>query len=103
LRLIASSLHRKVGWLLALEDAIDTAGGAQEVVDLVRAVGDHTAAHDMTAVGVDRRQAVPRRKRDDQLAVMEPPARSTTRSSRRSARGRMQRQSDGRRCGRTKR
>jgi len=40
-------------------------------LDLVRAVGDQAAAHRMTAVRINRRQAVPARKRDDQLAMQE--------------------------------
>src|SRR5207245_10063506 len=37
-------LHRKVGRLLALEDAINVGGRAPEVIDLISAVGDQTAA-----------------------------------------------------------
>src|SRR5262249_19717265 len=36
-------LHRKVGRLLALEDAIDVAGRTSVPVDLIRTVGDQTA------------------------------------------------------------
>ena len=33
-------LHRQVGRLLALEDAVDVAGGAPVLVDVIRPVGD---------------------------------------------------------------
>jgi len=36
-------LHRKVGWLLALEDAIDVASRAPELVDRIDPVGDQAA------------------------------------------------------------
>ena len=37
-------LHRQVGRLLALENAIDVAGRAPELVDPIRPVGDQAAA-----------------------------------------------------------
>src|SRR5262245_51555468 len=39
-RVLGRRLHRKVGRLLAFEDAIDVAGGAPVLVDEIRAVGD---------------------------------------------------------------
>ena len=62
-------LHRQVGWLLALEDAIDVAGRAPVLVDEIRPIGDQAAAGDEEAVGVDRGQLVPGRQRDDQIAM----------------------------------
>ena len=62
-------LHRQVGRLLALEDAIDVAGRAPVLVDQIRPVGDQAAAGDEEAVGVDRGQLVPGRQRDDQIAM----------------------------------
>src|SRR5262249_21744139 len=38
-------LHRKLGRLLALEDAVDVAGGAAEVIDPIRPIGDPTGRH----------------------------------------------------------
>ena len=64
-------LHRQVGRLLAPEDTIDVAGRAAVLVEVVEAVGHQAAAHDVAAVGVDRRQTVPRRKCDDQLPIPE--------------------------------
>jgi hypothetical protein len=65
-----SWLHdRQVGRLRALEDAIDVAGRASELVEKISAIGDQTAAGDEEAGGVDRGQFVPGRKRDDQIAL----------------------------------
>ena len=47
-------LHRKVGRLLALEDAIDIVGRAPEVVDLIRPIGDQAAAGDINSLEGDR-------------------------------------------------
>ena len=74
LRLMTSSylvgaLHRQVGGLLALEDAVDVAGRTPVLVDEIGSIGDQAAGRDVVAVGVDRRQLVPGRQRDDQLAV----------------------------------
>ena len=62
-------LHRQVGWLLALEDAIDVAGRAPVLVDNIRPVGDQAAAGDEETFAVDRGQLVPGRQRDDQFAM----------------------------------
>ena len=62
-------LHRQVGRLLALEDAIDVAGRAPVLVDEISPIGDQAAAGDEVASVVDRGQLVPGRQRDDQLAM----------------------------------
>ena len=49
-------LHRQVGRLLALEDAVDVAGRAPVLVDQVRPIGDQAAGGDVVAGGVDRGQ-----------------------------------------------
>src|SRR5262249_51786090 len=59
-------LHRKVGRLLALEDAVDVAGGAPASVEVISPIGDQAAAGDVEAVVVDRGQLVPGGQRDDQ-------------------------------------
>src|SRR5262249_16037340 len=64
-------LHRQVSRFLPAQDAIDVASRAAVLVEVVEAVGDQAAAHDVDAVGVDRRQTVPRRKCDDQLPMLE--------------------------------
>ena len=43
-------LHRQVGGLLALEDAVDVAGGAAVLVDPIRPIGDQAAAGDEDAI-----------------------------------------------------
>ena len=68
-------LHRQVGRLLALEDAVDVAGRPPVLVDQIRPIGDQAAAGDEEADGVDRGQlcraasamirlAMKRRRRD---------------------------------------
>jgi hypothetical protein len=61
-------LYRKVGRLLALENAIDVSSRAPVVVGLIGPVGDQAAATDEVAVRIHGGQSVPRRKRDDQFA-----------------------------------
>ena len=39
-------LHRQIGRLLALEDAVDIAGGAAVLVDEIRPIGDQAASDD---------------------------------------------------------
>src|SRR5262245_47372975 len=63
-------LHRHVGWLLALEDTIDIAGRLPERVGDIRTIGDQATGSDEEAFPVDRRQLVPRRQRDDQIAML---------------------------------
>ena len=49
-------LHRKIGWLLALEDAINIAGSAPELIKIVRPVRQQAATFDE---GTDAACAVP--------------------------------------------
>ncbi len=89
LRLITSlvlgrRLHRQVGRLLALEDAVDVAGRAPVLVDEIRPIGDQAAGGDEDAFEVDRRQLVPGRQRDDQIAMNASQPRSPSRSGRHS-------------------
>ena len=42
-------LHRKIGWLLALEDAIDIASRASVLVDKIGSIGDQAAVGDEDA------------------------------------------------------
>jgi hypothetical protein len=51
---LGGRLHRQVGRLLALEDAVDVAGGTPELIGIVRPVGDQAAdsfASRFTALG----------------------------------------------------
>jgi hypothetical protein len=51
-------LHRQVGWFLALEDAINVAGGAAVMIDLIRHMGDQATAGDEVAQGIDAASAI---------------------------------------------
>ena len=78
-------LHRQVGRLLALEDAIDVAGGSPVLVGEIRPVGDQAAVRDEKPVGIDRGQPMPGRQRNDQIAMKCRRTRSPSRSGRHSA------------------
>src|SRR5262245_9300247 len=58
-------LHREVGRLFALEDAVDVGGGTPVGVGSVRAVRDQSAIGNENAKRIDGRQPVASRKRDD--------------------------------------
>ena len=62
-------LHRQVGRLLALEDAINVAGSAAKLVAKIRPVRDQSAGGDVEAFAIDRWQIVLRGKRNDQIAM----------------------------------
>src|SRR5262249_18494673 len=62
-------LHRKVGGLLAFENAINIAGGAAELIDIVGAVGYQPAAGDVEAGGINGGQSEPRRQGNYQVTV----------------------------------
>jgi hypothetical protein len=62
-------LHRQVGRLLAIEDAIDVAGRTPVLIEDIVAVGDQAAGVDELAPVEDRRQLVSGRQRDDRVAV----------------------------------
>src|SRR5207245_4572621 len=65
-------LHGKIGGPLALEDAMDVAGGAPELVDEIGTVRDQAAAGDVETAGEDRGQLVPYRHLGDQLTMDDP-------------------------------
>ena len=74
LRLMTSSilgrrLHRQIGGLLALEDAVDVAGRVSVLIDIIGSIGDQATGGDEVAFVVDRRQPVLGRKLDDQIAM----------------------------------
>ena len=62
-------LHRKLARLLASEDAVDIASRLPEPVVRIGPVGDQAAAGAELAYGVDRRQTMTGRQRDDQVAM----------------------------------
>src|SRR5262249_31097008 len=63
-------LHRQIGWLLALQDAVDVTRRAPILIDEIRPVGDQAAIADIKTGVVDDRQSVPSRKRKDQLSMI---------------------------------
>src|SRR5215472_7877868 len=62
-------LHRQVGRLLALEDAIDVAGSLPKLIGRILPVGHQSAGSDEGAFEVDGWQLILRRKLDDQVAL----------------------------------
>jgi hypothetical protein len=62
-------LHWKVGRLFALEDAVDVAGRAAELIGEIRPIGDQAAGDNEVACVVDRGQLSAGRQLDDQIAV----------------------------------
>jgi hypothetical protein len=66
---VSRNPERQISRLLALEDAIDVAGRAPELIRPIRTVGDQAATGDEEAGGVNRGQAVMGRQRGNQLAM----------------------------------
>src|SRR5262245_45796606 len=62
-------LHRHVGWLLALEDAIDVCRGPSILVRQIESVRNEAASTGEKTVRVDRRQTMSRRQRDEEVAM----------------------------------
>src|SRR4029077_18636921 len=62
-------LHRKVGDLVALEDAVDIAGGVRPLVGLIVAVAQQSAVRYVILEGIPRRQPVTRRSLNDRIAL----------------------------------
>src|SRR5215471_6102566 len=62
-------LHRDVGWFLALEDAVDIAGGASKSVLKISSIRNQTAGSGEQALRVDRGKSVLGRKLEDEIAV----------------------------------
>src|SRR5439155_14848264 len=62
-------LHGKVGSLFALEDAIDVAGGAAELIEEIHSIADETAYPAIETIVVDCGQSMPSGQRNDQIAV----------------------------------
>ena len=67
-------LHGQIGWLLALQDAVDVAGGAPELIDEIRPIRNQAAGVDENTIVVDRGQLVAGRQLDDQVAMKSYPA-----------------------------
>jgi hypothetical protein len=87
-------LGRRLYWQLsrvfAPEDAIDVAGRASELIDIIRPIGDQAASSNEVTSSVDRGEFVPGGHRDDQFD--EPPSRGrASRSDRHSIHARTHR------------
>ena len=67
-------LHGQIGWLLALQDAVDVAGGAPELIDEIGPIRNQAAGVDENTIVVDRGQLVAGRQLDDQVAMKSYPA-----------------------------
>src|SRR3974390_2680945 len=65
------ALHRQVGWLLALEDAIDVASSLPERIDRGWPLRDETTISNEGTKRGDFRQSVPRCQSDDQSAIID--------------------------------
>src|SRR5262249_3996018 len=67
--ILVRCLHGQVRWLLSLEDAVYVTGGAPELVDEIGPIGDEAAPRREVNVGIDRRQPMAVRERDDQVTL----------------------------------
>jgi hypothetical protein len=67
-------LHGQVCRVLALQDAVDVAGSASELIDVIRPIGDQATGVDEDTIVVDRGQLVAGRQLDDQVAMKPYPA-----------------------------
>src|SRR5262245_10964275 len=65
-------LHRHIGWLLALEDAIDIPRGLPGRIVRIRSVRDQAAVYSVIAIRINRRQFVASYKTDYELATSRP-------------------------------
>ena len=75
LRLMTNSnlvrrLHRQIARLGALENAVDIGGRAPVDIGQIATIGHQAAARGEVPIGVDGGQSMPRRKRDDQVAMV---------------------------------
>ena len=66
---LGRGLHRQVGRFLAVQDAVDVGGRASVQVDQVGPIRHEATGLDEEAIGVDRRQPMPGRERDDALTL----------------------------------
>ena len=69
--ILGRRLHRHIGGLFTLEDAIDVASRAAERIDRVRSVRDETTSSYEITPPVDGWQFVLGRKPDDQRAIID--------------------------------
>src|SRR5262245_47627873 len=67
--ILGRRLHRHVGWLLALEDAIDIARGTPDRIMRIRSVRNQATIQSPITIRIDRRQFVASGETDDELAM----------------------------------
>src|SRR5262249_56186818 len=66
---LSRRLYRKIGRLLALEDAIDISGCAPVLVERIGSIRDQAAGLAPDRAGVDCGQPMAGRQRDDEIAM----------------------------------
>src|SRR5262249_57080297 len=66
---LGRGLHREVGGLLALENAMDVAGGGTELIEESRPITDETADLDKQTGVIDCGQSVPSGQSNDQITT----------------------------------
>ena len=62
-------LHREVGWLGTLENAVDVPGRLSRLFGIIAAIADQPTRLRTIGGKIDRRNAVSRGQLDDQLAI----------------------------------
>src|SRR5215831_11753240 len=67
--ILGRRLHGHLGWLLALENAINIVSRLPVLIEEVGSIRDQPPSGSEGALVVDSGQLVPRRKRDDQIAM----------------------------------
>src|SRR5262249_4081874 len=68
--ILGGRLYRQVGGLLTLEDEIDVAGSAAELVEDIRTIRDQAALCGINSVRIDRRPSITSRQVHDETAVI---------------------------------
>src|SRR5262249_4255628 len=66
---LVRQLHWQIARLGPLEEAINVGRRLTILVDQIHSVGDKSAAASKETIGVDSRQHMPRRQRDDEVAM----------------------------------
>src|SRR4029453_140879 len=67
--ILGRRLHRQVGWLLPLEDAVDVAGGTPDRIVRIRPVRNQATIYGPITIRINRRQFVAGGETDDELAM----------------------------------
>src|SRR5262249_52658087 len=62
-------LHGKMGWLVAAQNAVDIRRRLAKQVDEIISEGHEPTGRDVSALIIDRRDALPGRERDDEVTM----------------------------------